>query len=392
MINLAIANATLILPDKLVPNGGLQIRNGRISACGLQHDLPDWSGPTFDAAGQYLAPGFVDMHVHGGDGADFMDGDEPSFAAAIHAHRRHGTTGLVPTSTVATHEQTIRFLSQCERFRREGQILGAHLYGPFFNEDKVGCHPKAPARPPVHLEYARYLDFADSILVATCAPELPGALDFFRDAAVTGIRLNAGHSNACWTEMERAFEVGLRHVDHFYCAMSSVPGMRERFGMPMQASMAEFVLGNDLMTTEVIADGQHLAPDLLRFILRMLGPDRTALVTDCNRALDMPPGDYMFGPREGGVTIYSDGNVGWTEDRSALASSVRGMDFMVRHMHHTIGIDLPTSVRMATLTPATILGLDAKLGSLAPTKRADLVLLDRELKVQSVWLHGNKVF
>lgn len=387
MSDVAIVNATLVLPDQLIPNAGLHVRGGKIVACGQA--LPAWNGSTFDAGGQYLAPGFVDMHVHGGDGADFMDGDEASFARVIAAHRRHGTTGIVPTSTVATHEQTLRYLQLCDKFRSDGQMLGAHLYGPFFNEDKVGCHPKAPARPPIKREYDQYLDFAQTILVATCAPELSGAMDFFRDAAARGIRLNAGHSSASWNEMEAAFDLGLRHVDHFYCAMSSVPGMRERFGVPMQASMAEFVLGTDQMTTEVIADGCHLAPELLRFCYRMLGPDRLALVTDCNRALDMPPGDYVFGPRDGGITIVSDGRVGWTTDRSALASSVRGMDHMVRHMHQVVGIELPEAIRMATLTPARILGLEANLGSLTVGKRADLVLLDAELNVAQVWQRGD---
>ena len=276
-----------------------------------------------------------------------------------------------------------------EQFLAAGHVLGAHLYGPYFNEDKVGCHPKAPARAPTRGEYAEYLRYASTILVATCAPELPGAGDFFRDAAALGVRLNAGHSNASWTEMAAAFQLGMRHVDHFYCAMSSVPGMRERFGVPMQASMAEFVLATDEMTTEVIADGRHLAPELLRFVVEMMGPDRTALVTDCNRALDMPPGEYVFGPRDCGVTIISDGEVGWTLDRTALASSVRGMDHMVRHMHHTVGIELHTVIRMATLTPAKILGVDHTLGSLTPGKRADLVLLDEQLEVRRVWLNGD---
>ncbi len=391
MSDFAIVNATLVLPDQLLPYAGLHVRSGKIAACGVMSTLPAWTGDTVDAAGQFLSPGFVDMHVHGGDGADFMDGDAASFAKVIAAHRRHGTTGIVPTSTVATHEQTLRYLTLCDQFRRNGDILGAHLYGPFFNEDKVGCHPKAPARPPAKAEYEQYLEFAETILVATCAPELPGAMDFFRDAAARGIRLNAGHSNASWNEMQAAFELGLRHVDHFYCAMSSVPGMRERFGVPMQASMTEFVLGTDLMTTEVIADGCHLAPELLRFVVRMLGPDRTALVTDSNRALDMPPGEYVFGPIDGGVTIVSDGEVGWTADRSALASSVRGMDFMVRHMHQVVGIDLPTAIRMATLTPARILGLDHELGSLTVGKRADLLLLDQDLCVRRVWLGGKSI-
>lgn len=391
MPDFAIVNATLVLPDRLLPQAGLHVRSGRISEYGALRSLSAWSGETIDAGGQFVAPGFVDMHVHGGDGADFMDGDSQSFASVIAAHRRHGTTGIVPTSTVATHEQTLRYLTLCDQFRRDGEVLGAHLYGPFFNEDKVGCHPKAPARPPVKAEYEQYLAFAETILVATCAPELPGAMDLFRAAAACGIRLNAGHSNASWAEMQTAFDLGLRHVDHFYCAMSSVPGMRERFGVPMQASMAEFVLGTDQMTTEVIADGCHLAPELLRFVVRMLGPERTALVTDSNRALDMPPGDYVFGPLDGGITIVSDGEVGWTADRSALASSVRGMDHMVRHMYQNVGFDLPTAVRMATLTPSRILGLEKELGSIDVGKRADLLLLDRQLNVRRVWVGGRLV-
>lgn len=391
MPDFVLTNATLVLPDCLLPQAWLHVQSGKIAAYGTMPLNSDSPQPVIDAAGQFVSPGFVDMHVHGGDGADFMDGDAAAFATVIAAHRRHGSTGIVPTSTVATHDQTLQYLRLCEQFRAEGEILGAHLYGPFFNEEKVGCHPKAPARAPTKSEYHEYLRYAQTILVATCAPELPGALDFFRDAAALGIRLNAGHSNASWTEMEAAFNVGLRHVDHFYCAMSSVPGMRERFGVPMQASMAEFVLGTDQMTTEVIADGCHLAPELLRFVVRMLGIDRTALVTDSNRALDMAPGEYVFGPQQGGVTIVSDGNVGGTSDRSALASSVRGMDFMVRQMHQVIGLNLPAAVRMASLTPARILGLDHDIGSITVGKRADLLLLDQDLRVAGVWRRGNRV-
>src|SRR4029453_1901081 len=164
------------------------------------------------------------------------------------------------------------------------------FYGPYFNEEKVGCHPKNPARPPDPDEYEQYLEFADVLLTATCAPELPGAAEFFRAAASKGIRLNAGHSNATWTEMAAAYEQGMRHVDHLYCAMSSVSSLRERCGTPMQASMLEFVLATDDMTTEVIADGRHLSPELLRFVSVVKGPARTALVTDWSAALEQRPG------------------------------------------------------------------------------------------------------
>ena len=391
-----IVNATLILPDRVIPGGAIDVVEGRIRALGPRPELGAWSGAAIDAAGGYVAPGFVDIHVHGGDNADFMDGTVEAFETVVGAHTRHGTTSIVPTSTVARHEQTLAFLQNTRSLRVRGpepqrglcRVVGAHLYGPYFNEEKVGCHPKDPARPPTQVEYDQYLEFADVLLTATCAPELPGAADFYRAAASKGVRLNAGHSNATWTEMAAAYDLGLRHVDHLYCAMSSVSSLRERCGTPMQASMLEFVLATADMTTEVIADGRHLSPELLRFVVLVKGPERTALVTDCSRALDQPPGMYTFGPLEGGEAFYNDGSVGLLPDSANLASSVRGMDFMVRHMHQQVGVDLPAAVRMATLTPATIIGLQDETGSLAIGKRADLLLLDGGLNVTSVFVDG----
>jgi N-acetylglucosamine-6-phosphate deacetylase len=391
-----LVNATLVLPDRLVSGGAVHVRNGVIQNAGAAADLRTWDGPTIDARAMFAAPGFVDMHVHGGGGADFMDGSVEAFQTAIRAHTRHGTTSIVPTSTVARHEQTLRFLETCQRLKNArpagggARVAGAHLYGPYFAEEKVGCHPRDAARPPTPGEYERYLEHAGdgTLLVATCAPELPGAAGFYRAARAKGVRLNAGHSNASWDEMQAAYDLGVRHVDHFFCAMSNYVSLRSRFGAPMRGGMMEFVLATADMTTELIADGRHLAPELLRFVLAMKGPDRTALVTDCMRALDLPPGDYVFGPTDGGETVYSDGSVGLMPDRTGLASSVRGMDFMVRHVHQAAGIDLPTAVRMASLTPAKILGLDGEIGSLEAGKRADILLLDKDLQVNAVWVGG----
>jgi N-acetylglucosamine-6-phosphate deacetylase len=399
MDNFRVVNATLILPDHELRNGSLDVVDGRIRAFGPERELGASAGPAVDAAGGFVTAGFVDLHVHGGDNADFMDGTLTAFETAIRAHTRHGTTTIVPTSTVARHEQTIRFLENARALQHRGpqprlglcRVAGAHLYGPYFNEEKVGCHPQDPVRPPTPAEYDQYLSYADVLLTATCAPELPGAANFFRAAAEKGVRLNAGHSNATWAEMAAAYELGLRHVDHLYCAMSSVSSLRERCGTPMQASMLEFVLATADMTTEVIADGRHLSPELLRFVATVKGAHKTALVTDCSRALDQPPGLYTFGPLDGGETFYSDGEVGLLPNSVNLASSVRGMDFMVRHMHYRVGLDLPTAVRMATLTPATIVGMQDEIGSLAPGKRADLLFLDAGLNVTTVFLDGEPV-
>ena len=394
-----LLNTTLILPDRLIPGGALDVEDGRLTAVGRLDDLPRWSGATIDANGDFVAPGFVDLHVHGGDNADFMDGSIEAFERVVRAHTRHGTTSLVATSTVARHDQTLTFLENTRTLQRRGaeparglaRLVGAHLYGPYFNEEKVGCHPKDPARPPTPDEYEQYLEFADVMLTATCAPELPGAAGFYRAASARGIRLNAGHSNATWAEMTAAHALGVRHVDHFYCAMSSVSSLRERCGTPMQASMLEFVLDHDDMTTEVIADGRHLSPELLRFVVKWKGAGRTALVTDCSRALDQPPGLYTFGPLDGGETFYNDGGVGLLPDSENLASSVRGMDFMVRHMHQRAGVDLFTAVRMASLTPATILGRQGDVGSLEAGKHADFLILNDQLEIRRVFVGGEEV-
>jgi N-acetylglucosamine-6-phosphate deacetylase len=393
-----IANAMLVLPDRVIPGGAVHVRDGVIAALGPGEAMPGGNGSTIDAGGQFLAPGYIDMHVHGGGGADFMDGTVAAFETAVAAHTRHGTTSIVPTSTVARHEQTLAFLSACREMKRRGpdparglgRVIGAHLYGPYFAEEKVGCHPHE-ARPPRADEYTHYLTFADTLLTATCAPELPGAADFYRAARAAGVRLNAGHSNATWVEMRAAYDLGVRHVDHLFCAMSNYVSLRSRFPVPrepMQAGICEFVLATADVTTELIADGRHLSPELMRFALVMKGPDRVALVTDCSRALDQPPGEYQFGPTDGGEPFYSDGTVGLTPDRAGLASGVRGMDFMVRHLHQSVGIDLPTAIRMATLTPATILGVESDLGSIEVGKRADLLLLDGDLNVRQVWVGG----
>ncbi|QOV88262.1 N-acetylglucosamine-6-phosphate deacetylase [Humisphaera borealis] len=394
--SIRIINARLVMSDKVVDGGTVTVRDGRITSAGLAGASPPADAPIVDAGGAYIAPGFVDIHVHGGAGSDFMDGTSEAFEATIRCHLRHGTTSIVPTNTVGKHDRIMRFLELVRRFKASGpdavrglgRVVGSHLYGPYFAEEKIGCHPH-DCRPPTEAEYRQYLSFADSMLLATCAPELPGAIGFYQAARALGVRLNAGHSNATWTEMQSAYEAGVRHVDHFFCAMSNYVSTRNRVGTPMQGGMLEYVLASDDMTTELIADGRHLSPELLRFPLKMLGVERVALVTDCSRALDMPPGNYVFGPTDGGgEDFYSDGSVGVTLDRKGLASSVRGMDFMIRQMVREAGIDLPVAVQMASLTPARILGLEGDIGSLAPGKFADLVMLDSELNVQRVWVQG----
>ena len=380
----AIINGTVVLPDGLLANGMVEFVGSRIVAVG-QEEQRDRSVRIIDAKGGYISPGFVDIHVHGGAGSDFMDGTAEAVRIACEAHARHGTTTIFPTTTTGSFPHIMAMIGACEAVGREfagscgPTLAGIHLYGPYFAEDKVGCHPKDGCRPPNSSEYEKY--FATNLIrVATCAAELPGADEFYNLARRHQCLVTCGHSNSSWSEMQLAFDAGMRHVDHFWCAMSSVPSMRQRFNVPMQGSMAEFVLMNAEMSTEVIADGCHLAPELLEFAYRMKGATRLCLVTDCNRALDMPPGEYLFGNAEEGTMFRSDGKVGWAPNGS-LASSIVGMDHMVRHMKQNTSASLPDVIRMASLTPAERTEISHETGSLEVGKRADIVLLDSALKV-----------
>jgi N-acetylglucosamine-6-phosphate deacetylase len=346
--------------------------------------------------GPYIAPGFIDLHVHGGDGSDFMDGDEDAFRTVCRAHVRHGTTALLATSTVGTHEQMLRFLRTCralhERPTGGAVVAGAHFYGPYFAEPARGCHPGGPVRAPLEDEYAAYLEFADVIRTATVAPELPGAEAFARACADAGVRLNAGHSHCTWEQVEAAMRWGVSHVDHLFCAMSDRARLRLTQTYPMRGGLMEATLFFDDLTTEVIADGKHLAPELLRLAYAIKGAERLALVTDANRALGMPDGEYLFGPRDGGEPIIRKDGVGIMPDGQSLASGVMGMDHLVRTMLQATSAPLHDVIRMATLTPAWIAGLDDERGTLEVGKRADLVVLDDDLNVRQVWIAGEPVW
>jgi N-acetylglucosamine-6-phosphate deacetylase len=389
----AIRNGKLVLPDNSVEDAVLIARNGVIEYAGAAKAPLPKDAIAVDARGGIIAPGYVDIHVHGGAGADFMDGTVDAVRTAIRCHAKHGTTTIYPTTTTGSPEQIKAMLQATAIAKTQwtpqhgARIAGVHLYGPFFAPDKVGCHRLDGRRDPTRVEYSRYFD-TQLVSIATCAAELPGADAFYRAARKHGCFITCGHSNANWAEMKRAFRNGMRHVDHFWCAMSSVVSLRTRCGTPMQASMEQFVLANIEMSTEVIADGCHLSDELLNFAFRMKGASRLCLVTDSSRALDMPPGRYRFGDNRDGEWFLSDGQVGRSIDGNGLASSTAGMDRMVRVMVRATKAPLYDVFRMASLTPAERVGIASECGSLEPGKRADILLLNKKLHTKRVFIGG----
>jgi N-acetylglucosamine-6-phosphate deacetylase len=385
-----VIRGKVVLPDRVPEDGVVVCRDGRIESVGRARRTA-----TVDAGDGWIVPGFIDIHVHGGAGADYMDGTVEAVRTANRAHLRRGTTTIFPTTTTGSPAQVRRMLDACLAVQRGwkpedgARIAGVHLYGPYFAEDKVGCHSVTGRRDPVAREYDEYFRLG-IVRVATCAAELPGAEKFYRAARRRGCLVTCGHSNATWSEMDRAYRIGMRHVDHFWCAMSSVASLRARCGTPMQASMEQFVLARDEVSTEVIADGQHLSKELLHFAWKMKGARRLCLVTDSNRALGMPPGQYRFGPQEDGAMFESNGKVGFVPG-GGLASAVVGLDTMVRNMARLSGAPIWDVVRMATLTPAERTSISDEVGSLEKGKRADIVVLDGALRVRRVFVEGVEV-
>jgi N-acetylglucosamine-6-phosphate deacetylase len=381
----------IILPGRVLEQGSVCVEGSRITKVSRSRRVPR-GARHIDAGQAYVSPGFVDIHLHGGAGADYMDGDPDAVRQVNRAHLRHGTTTVFPTTTTGSAEEIHRTLNACATVRKQwspadgARVAGVHLYGPYFAETKVGCHSSSGRRDPLVEEFAGY--FRGSLVrIATCAAELPGAAEFYKMARRKRCLITCGHSDASWPEMAQAYRHGMRHVDHFWCAMSSVPSVRSRLGTPMRGSMEQFVIAHPEMSTEVIADGQHLAPELLDYAYRMLGAGRLCLVTDANRAMDMPPGRYRFGHPETGTWFESNGLVGFVPG-GGLASSVVALDSMVRTMARDSSAPLHEVIRMASLTPARRTGIDHQTGSIAEGKLADLVILSPKLQVQRVMIGG----
>jgi len=388
----ALVGATAILPDRLLENSYIEFTRGLLTRVGKAPKQLPKGLEVIDVTGKYLAPGWIDIHVHGGAGADFMDGTQQAIETAARAHLKHGTTTMFPTTTTGSQTSIMKMIQAVADASKTNDnglptLEGVHLYGPYFLPEKSGCHKKTGCRTPERDEFESYFK-TGWIRIATCAAELHGADAFYRAANKRGCLITCGHSDASWSEMAAAHKLGMSHVDHFWCAMSSVPSVRARLGSPMQGSMAEFVLAHSRMSTEVIADGFHLAPELLQFAWQIKGSKMLALVSDTSRALDMPPGQYTFGDPKEEVWIESTGKVG-LNPTGGLASSVVALDHCVRHMAKVTKIPLHEIVRMATLTPAERTGIADTRGSLEKGKRSDVLVLNNKLNVERVFYCGN---
>lgn len=386
-------NARLVLPDRVI-SGSLSVEGSLISdvreagtGSGAGFHAAPAGSRVINAAGLYLSPGFVDIHTHGAGGADFMDGTEEAVLTACRTHLRHGTTTIVPTTLTSTFEELRSILEVIGRVRREEnlpEILGVHVEGPYFSPEQRGAQDPRFLKDPDPQEYVGVLNACPWIRRWTVAPELPGALPMGRELARRGIIASIGHSNAVYEQVAEACRNGYTLVTHLWNGMSRLV----RKDAIMHPGVAESALVLDELAVEVIADGMHLPPALLELAFKAKGPDRLCLVTDSMRAAGQDVKESILGSLSGGRRVIVDDGVAWLPDRSFFAGSVATADRLVRTMRGVRGVSLPAAVRMMTLTPARVMGVHARKGSLEAGKDADIVLFDDDLRIRLVMARG----
>ena len=383
-----IINGRIITPYRVLHGATLLISGGRITALS-EGDIDVPEAQTIDAMGHYVAPGFIDIHVHGGGGHDFMDGTEEAFLGVAQLHARHGTTAMTPTTLSSEKEELHQILQVYERVVAGGAaFIGMHLEGPYFAMNQRGAQDPRYIRDPDPLEYQPLLAQFPSIRRWSAAPELNGALAFAEFVRSKGVLVALAHTDAIYEEVLQGFEKGFTHATHLYSAMSGVT----RRGAARYAGAIESAFLIDEMTVEIIADGVHLPPPLLKLVYKIKGADRTALITDAMRGAGMPPGESILGSRHNGLRVIVEDGVAKLPDRSAFAGSVATADRLVRNMIQLADVPLCDAVRMMTSTPAAIMGVADRKGVLTPGKDADIVLFDDQINVQLTMVGGKIIY
>jgi N-acetylglucosamine-6-phosphate deacetylase len=386
-----IIHGRILTPHGILPDGSLLIADGRISAISAS-GISSPADVVIDAAGKYVSPGFIDIHVHGGGDADFMDGTVPAFLQVAVTHARYGTTALVPTTLTAEKEDLLHTLDIYRKAIKENdqgaQFMGMHIEGPYFDMEQRGAQDPRYIRHPDEKEYKEIIARGGDIIARwSAAPELPGAIEFGRYVKSKGILPAIAHTNAVYEDVEKALENGFTLATHFYSGMSGVM-RRNAFRF---AGVIESVYLLDEIDVEIIADGIHLPAPLLKLIHKIKGTDRIALITDAMRAAGMPPGESILGPKQNGLKVIVEDGVAKLPDRSSFAGSVATTDRLVRTMRELTGLSLEECVRMMTRVPARIMHMDQK-GSLIPGKDADVVIFDEGINIQTTIVNGTVIY
>lgn len=374
-----IQGGTILTPQKTLTDSVVVIEGGRIAAIEPRSQVASQPADAeiIHADGLFVMPGLIDIHIHGSAGCDAMDASAESLNKISSFLVQHGVTSFLPTTisqSSASIGKAIENISQNKAVCTGSVPLGAHLEGPYLCQPFRGAHQVEWLRNPDPQEYRPWLD-SGAVRVISLAPELPGALELIQEGATRGIILSAAHTQASPQEIKAAVDAGLRHATHTFNGMA---GLHHRDPGTVGALLAD-----DRVRCEVIADGVHVHPEVLKMVVRIKGLENTILVTDAMRATGLSDGEYGLG----GQSIHVSNGVARTST-GGLAGSTLTLDVAIQNIQKYSGLAFNQAVRLATLTPAEALGLAGKKGEIRPGADADILITDKDMNVKAVLING----
>lgn len=388
-----LVNGKVITPFRIIENGGLAVENGIITKVfSGPPEKADQDFACIDVQDRYISPGFIDMHVHGGGGSEVMDASVEAVQCMCRAHAQYGTTCIVPTTVAAPWEQIYAAIDAVKLAQQDSTgaaILGVHLEGPYFSQKERGAQSADYIKDPSPSEYLKALDYWDGIKIMGVAPELPGALELGQELRRRHILASIAHSSADYDEMVLAIENGYTNITHFYSGCSIV----HRKNAYRFAGVVESGYLMDELSVQVIADGKHLPPSLLKLIYKVKGAEKIALITDALSYAAMPSlKEGMIYTQKNGVQVILEDGVMKLPDRSSFAGSVATTRDLVKNMVQLADAPLCQAVKMATHTPARLLNVANRKGSLSAGLDADVIVFDEAFNVELTMVDGKIVY
>jgi N-acetylglucosamine-6-phosphate deacetylase len=379
-------HGTIITPFQLLEDRIIIIEKGKIIAMtDKKEDLALLKNvEVIEAQNKFIVPGYIDIHVHGGGGSDVMDGEYEAIKQVATTHSRFGTTAFLPTTMTMAKDKIIKSLKSIHEARLKGtgtaEILGIHLEGPYINPEKKGAQKEEDIKKVSVEEFLEFNQASGNLIrLVTIAPEMPGAIDFIRWLHQQGIIVSVGHSNATYKQVQEGIQAGLSHVTHIFNAMR---GLHHR-----EPGVVGAALSSPKLIVEMIADGIHLHPIVLKMLTQIKESEKLVLITDAMRATGFKEGTYDLGGQE---VIVTQGQA--KLKNGTLAGSVLTMDKAVKNLVTKVGISLLNAVQMASYNPAKCLGIDDKKGSLELYKDADIVILNKNLETELTMVAGKVVY
>lgn len=386
-----IKNGNIITPFEILYNTDVKTCNGFISEISKNIELINHD--VIDATGMFICPGLVDIHTHGGGGGDFMDATEESFESALSFHIRNGTTSLLATSVTAPIDQIVKMLSVVRKYisKKDSIILGAHIEGPYISSKNKGAQHESYLLNPAYDGYQFILDNIDVISIVTMSPELDGTIKMTKDLVKKGVLVSGGHDNGDKETIMPLIDAGMSHCTHHFCAMSTV---KMRNGI-RSVGLTELGLIDERLSIELIADNHHLPPELVRLAYKCKGASKICVVSDCLRAggMGMDGKLYTLGSKEdkNAQKFIVSGDVAKLPDGSRYAGSIQPISKMVQNMVLDCNIPFVDAVRMASYTPAKIIGKSHEIGSVSSGKKANFCLMDKKYNVVGTIINGELI-